>query len=107
MVEVRYFDQRSNQLFQYCLARIIAERLGLELHASPIQGFKVTSEIVPGCSIQHPQQLLEGHRIDLASVLSDRTPRRIVLKGWFQRYEYFQPYSTTRVSLRGHVDSCS
>jgi hypothetical protein len=93
MVETHYLDQRGNRLFQYCLGRIIAEHLGLALQASPIPGFPGTIEPVQGRVLLSPQQVLEGHMIDLAAVLTDHSRRRIVLKGWFQRYAYFQPYS--------------
>jgi len=93
MVETHYLDQRGNQLFQYCLGRIIAEQLGLALQAAQIPGFPGTIEAVQGRVLLSPEQVLQGHRIDLAAVLADRTPRRIVLKGWFQRYAYFQPYT--------------
>ena len=94
MVEVFYLDQRGNHLFQYCLGRIIAQELGLELRSDPIPGFAGTAQVVSGSSMRTPQQLLQGHCIDLDAVVSDQSPRRIVLKGWFQRYEYFQPYAT-------------
>jgi hypothetical protein len=93
MVEIHYLDQRGNQLFQYCLGRIIAENLGLALQAGKIAGFPGTIEVVQGSEHLNPEQLLQGHKIDLAGILSDRSPRRIVLKGWFQRYAYFQPYA--------------
>jgi hypothetical protein len=34
----------------------------------------------------------DGHILDLDAMLADRTPRQICLGGFFQRYEYFQPY---------------
>ena len=30
--------------------------------------------------------------IDIPAILADRSPRRIVINGWFQRYEYYRPY---------------
>jgi hypothetical protein len=93
LVEVIYLDRRGNHLFQYCLGRIIAERLGLALQAAPIPGFPGTAEVVQGRKQLSPEQVLQGHRIDLAAILEDPSPRRIVLKGWFQRYAYFQPYA--------------
>ena len=93
LISVLYQDQAGNRLFQYCLARIIAEHLGFALQAAPIPGFPGTIEAVQGRALQSPVQLLQSHRIDLAAVLADRSPRRIVLKGWFQRYAYFQPHT--------------
>jgi len=37
-------------------------------------------------------QVIGGHRIDLDRILTYRTPRRIVVRGFFQRYEYYQPH---------------
>jgi len=93
MVQVFYLDQRGNWLFQYCFGRIIAETLGFQLRCDPIPGFVGTSAVIPGRVIREPHQTLQGHCIDLASLLADPAPRRIVLRGWFQRYEYFQPFA--------------
>ena len=92
MVETYFLDQRCNNLFQYCLGRIIAEHLGFAYQASPIPGFPGTNEVVKGRLIHGPKQVLQGQCIDLSAVLRDRSPRRIVLKGYFQRYSYYQPY---------------
>ena len=92
MVEVRYKARLGNNLFQYCLARIIAERLGYALVASPVDGFPNTTQRVDGAHHSSPEQVLSGQRIDLDAILTDRRPRRIVLDGWFQRYEYYRPH---------------
>jgi hypothetical protein len=84
----------GNALFQYCLGRIIAEHHGLALVAKDIPGFLGTLDNVEGLSVESPELVLQGHLIDLNRVLADATPRRIVLRGWFQRYEYFQPYKS-------------
>lgn len=55
---------------------------------------------IEGINILEPSQQFDvranpnwdGQRIDLTSVLSDRTPRNIQLAGYFQRYEYFHPF---------------
>jgi hypothetical protein len=91
MIEVQYLDQTGNQLFQYCLGRILAERLGLALQAAPIAGFPGTASVIPGRCVLQPEVELCGHRIDFEAQLQDPSPRRIVLRGWFQRYSYFQP----------------
>jgi len=92
MVLVKYRDRLGNTLFQYCLGRIIAEELDFALEAEPIEGFPNTASSVRGKSFDSPVQRLEDHRIDLASVLNDRSERRIELDGWFQRCEYYSPY---------------
>jgi hypothetical protein len=91
-VKVFYQDRLGNTLAQYCLGRIIAEGLGFNLRASPIPGFPDILPLERGVAQSiGPSQPLEAHRIDLAAILADRTPRRVILNGYFQRYEYFQP----------------
>jgi len=92
MVEVRYRDRLGNNLFQYCLGRIIAEHFGYALRATALDGFSRTRDSVEGGEHSVPEQFLEGQRIDLAAVLRDRSARKIVLNGWFQRQEYFTPH---------------
>ena len=93
MVEVNYIGNMGNRLFQYCLGRIIAETLSFRLKADPIPGFPGTLEIVGGKDFSDgPIQELGGNKIDLQAVLTDHSPRKIVLNGYFQRYEYYQPF---------------
>jgi hypothetical protein len=92
MVEVRYKARLGNNLFQYALGRILAEHLGFELRAAPIPGFPNTAQQVRGACHEGPEEVLTGQRIDLAGVLANRSPRRIVLDGWFQRHEYYRPF---------------
>ena len=92
MVEVRYKARLGNNLFQYCLGRILAEELGFALQADPIPGFPNTTQHVAGAVHNGPEQTLTGQRIPLGEILADRSPRRIILDGWFQRYEYYRPH---------------
>jgi len=95
VVEVKYCGQIGNQLFQYCLGRIIAERLGFELFAPPIPGFPGTFEKVSGANYRKMQTATyRGQTIDMTSILADKSPRHIILEGYFQRYEYFQEHET-------------
>ena len=87
MIHVKYRDRLGNKLFQYCLGRIIAESIGFELVADPISGFVGTSENVSGQRHQAPEMVLQGHRLDLKKILADVSPRKVVLRGWFQRYQ--------------------
>ena len=48
MVEVKYIGRLGNNLFQYCLGRIIAEGLGYKLKVDPIPGFPNTNKPVEG-----------------------------------------------------------
>lgn len=92
MVEVRYRDRLGNNLFQYCLGRILAEHFGYTLQATPLEGFSRTNDSIIGAEHTSPEEILEGQRIDLDAVLRDSSPRKIVLNGWFQRHEYFTPH---------------
>ena len=92
MIEVRYREQTGNNMFQYCLGRILAEELGFALQADPIPGFPNTEEKIEGLSFRDPVQILTGQKIDWDEIRADRSHRRIVLHGWFQRYEYYRPW---------------
>lgn len=108
MVEVRYLGRLGNNFFQYCLGRIIAERLGFSLVADPLPGFPATEEKIQGHDYSsYPVQELTGRMgqvIDLESIVSDQTKRKIVLNGYFQRYEYYQPYKEV-IRAKWLVDS--
>lgn len=93
MVEVVYQGRLGNNLFQYCFGRILAENLGFKLKASPIPGFFNTNMAVDGNDYSgHPVQILTGHTVDLKHILFDKSKRKIVLNGFFQRYEYYRMY---------------
>jgi len=103
MVEVKYSSQMGNHLFQYCFGRIIAEELGYKLKAGPIPGFSNTAKEVDGHDYSsYPTDLLLGHiekkikrqEIDLKALLADKRKRKIVINGFFQRYEYYKPYKS-------------
>ena len=40
------------------------------------------------------EERLTGHQVDLASLLSNKTKRKTILEGYFQRYEYYKPYKS-------------
>jgi len=92
VIEVRYKARLGNNLFQYCLGRILAEELGFALKAVPIPGFPNTAQRVNGAAYEGPREVFKGpHLIPLETILADRSPRHIILDGWFQRYEYYRP----------------
>jgi hypothetical protein len=82
----------GNMMFQYCLGRILAEELGFGLLAEALPGFSNTSQKIDGLLVQDPVQVLTGQKIDLTQIRDDLSPRRIILDGWFQRYEYYRPW---------------
>jgi hypothetical protein len=99
MIEVRYnkFNTRTlfgNNMFQYCLGRILAQELGYALVAEPIPYFPATADVVAGDRFESPVETLTGQIVDLAAVSRDRRPRKLLLEGWFQRSEYYRPYQS-------------
>src|SRR6185369_123859 len=121
-VEVRFIRRLGNNLFQYCLGRIIAEALGYELicvwpgppssvaHHERTSGLWATlpglARHFPGAplhlsgkSVATPQERYvfgernwSGQGIPLRAILETPDDRRIVLSGFFQRMEYYTPY---------------
>lgn len=92
MIEVQYKGQLGNNLFQYCLGRMLAEDLGYALQADPIPGFPNTFALVDGERFESPTVTLGGQQAELDQLLLVRPRSRIVLNGWFQRYQYFRPH---------------
>jgi hypothetical protein len=95
VVEVKYSGRFGNNLFQYVLGRIIAEELGY--YMSSYQGqekenFTYSQREIKGYKIDNPVKTYKGHKIDLYDILTNKDPRKIVLDGYFQRYEYFAGY---------------
>ncbi|HAI98139.1 TPA: hypothetical protein DCL30_01175 [Candidatus Peribacteria bacterium] len=93
MIEVHYSGGLGNVLFQYCFARVLAGQLGYALEAKPVPGFPHTADRIdgkrfPGGAIV----VLEGHKVDLPAILADTRDRKIIVKGCFQRYEYYHSF---------------
>jgi len=93
IVEVLYLGRLGNRLTQYCMGRIVATALGFDLWSETIPGFPNVQGFATDASPQSSRfQVIGGHRFDLAGILADRTPRRIVMRGFFHRYEYYRPH---------------
>lgn len=95
MIKVNYKGRLGNNLFQYSLGRIISKELDFKLSADPIPGFDETYKEILGkdCSFNTSKQHLEKHIIDLKSIIQNKSDRKIILNGYFQRYEYYEKYS--------------
>jgi hypothetical protein len=91
VIETIYNGRFGNQIFQYCLSRIIAEELGYAMTAT-LPGF-ANAGAIDGATHGKPVEEFTGHMLDLSAILANRAPRRLVLNGYFQRYEYFAPHS--------------
>jgi len=95
MIEVKYHGRLGNRLFQYSFGRILAEDLGFRLKVEPIPGFPGTKLDVDGHDYSgpaYPAQYISGHQVNMSSILGNRSARRIVVSGFFQRYEYYKKY---------------
>ena len=91
MIEVEYLGRLGNNLFQYCFGRIAALQLHWALKVSPLAGFPRTRELISGNSYDSPIDEVTDDNCD-RSALMDGRPRRIRLKGFFQRHEFYRPY---------------
>ncbi|MEO5903789.1 MAG: alpha-1,2-fucosyltransferase [Gemmatimonadaceae bacterium] len=93
MVEVSYKGRLGNRLFQYSFGRILAEELGYVLKAEPIEVFSGTSDAIAGEMFEEPLvQILDKEIVDLPSMLADMSPRKIWIRAYLQRAEYYAPY---------------
>lgn len=96
MVEVIYDGNLGNNLFQYCFGRILAERLGYALNATPIPGFPRTNDHVSGKSFQGQKKIwLHGQKVNLDFLAEPNPEYHIVLAGYFQRFEYYEKFTDT------------
>lgn len=105
MLLVPFTGQFGNQLFQYCLGRIVAARTGLTYQPGlewltksrrPVTWkgprFLPTPRGVRGKTLPGTAQTIKtAHWLDLESIRSDRPVR---LLGWFQRYELYKPWKS-------------
>jgi len=91
MVKVEYNGRFGNNLCQYILGRIIAEELGYKLSV-PHSGYMFLQGVDQGLKYHTPVKRYGGHLLDLQHIIDDPTPRRIIIEGYFQRFEYYKPY---------------
>ena len=95
VVDVCFSGLFGNNIWQYCVGKIIAEQLGYRVYSSPLYGFPDTYS----CQHNRPlakyptQRIVAGQDIDIAGLVSNRKPRNIRLEGYFQRYHYLKPYA--------------
>lgn len=115
MIHLQMLGLIGNNLFQYAVARILAEDLGFELKVThstrlPQKNIPQLNELlaqfddaplsIPGKSFDDPVDRtavmghdgFDGYHIDLSKISADDTPRQILVEGYFERYEVFQPY---------------
>lgn len=93
MIEVEYRDRLGNNLFQYCFGRLLAEQLGFALTAPPIPGFPSTSTDLPGSRYDGPEVVVTDENLELDALLRDRSARKIIVRGYFQRAAFYRDYA--------------
>jgi hypothetical protein len=94
MIKVVYRGRLGNQLFQYCFGRILAESMGWALNCKPIAGFAGTTLPIFGDSHTRPIVAYLGDAVvNLNAIACDRSPRKIVIKAWLQRYDYYRVHA--------------
>lgn len=89
MINVSKLGTLGNNLWQYSVARIIAEKYNLKLNCYSIEGFPRTFDKVSGNEYENPIFEITEHFFDLNSLPLNH---KIEMKGYVQRYEYIQPY---------------
>ena len=118
----------ADNLFQYVVARILAEELGyaLEVAHSRMQPRKNVPRLLqllsqcrdapltlPGKIFRSPVDTtalmghgtFDGFHLDLEGMIRRRDDRKIMMAGYFQRYELLQPYKT-RIRSWLEIDAC-
>ena len=115
MVHLQMNGYIADNLFQYTIARVIAEELGYTLKVShsrmhPQQNVPQLEAFLAACAnaplaiagathegpadysphIDHGD--FDGYDLDLTGICARRDPRRIEVRGYFQRYALLQPY---------------
>src|SRR5262245_42420368 len=100
MISIRRKSRLGDFLFQYVFGRLLADRFGYKLVATPIVGFPRTREEVPGEELLSPLITWEGHwprsrRTGQAltkAELFEPPNGMLLLDGEFQRFELFADY---------------
>lgn len=87
MVTINYKGRLGNTIFQYCLGRIIAEKLNYKLNGK-LNEFTYATEL-HGKEFSNPVDVLSNHVIDLDAILDNKTDRKILLNGYFHDIKYF------------------
>jgi hypothetical protein len=88
MINVHKLGTLGNNMWQYAVARVIAEENNLKLNCYSIPGFPNTKQVVDGNEYDSPVVRIEGHSIDIKSLKNSR----IEMAGYVQRYEYIREH---------------
>ena len=88
MINVQKLGTLGNNMWQYAVARVIAEKYNLKLNCYSIPGFPNTQQSVDGNECNSPSVKITGHLFDINSLGSSR----IEMAGYVQRYEYIRDH---------------
>lgn len=90
MIRIQYDGGLGNNLFQYCVGRVIAQKMGYALDAEPIPGFPGTYEKIDGLTYNGKDiQLDTGLISHIGQLIRDKPKSCIHLTGFGQRYQYY------------------
>jgi hypothetical protein len=115
MVHLQMNGYIADNLFQYAAARLVAERLGFGLEIShsnlhPETNVPQLEALLEACadaplslpgqchsgpldySAHLGRQGFDGYDLDLDALVARRDPRRIEMRGYYQRYALFRPH---------------
>jgi 8-oxo-dGTP pyrophosphatase MutT (NUDIX family) len=114
MIGISYRGNTGNNVFQYVVARLLAEETGLALNALSIPEFPELTSL-PGRTGTGPEfKLLDCHfwRPDaIRSLAHDLRDRRFILRGNFEVYSALEPYADRIRSWFhpqiGHIDGAA
>ena len=88
MINVHKLGTLGNNMWQYAVARVIAEKHNLKLNCYSIPGFPNTERVVDGNEHDSPVVRIEGHSFDINSLANSR----VEMAGYVQRYEYIREH---------------
>lgn len=102
MVTVLFGTDIASNMFRYCMGRILAENLELELNCPGINGFANSFQRIDGKKVFYPKVFIDGHKLRnavLNSTIPDfshlRAESHLVLKGAFDYAPYYVPFEDT------------
>ena len=88
MIQVKKLGTLGNNMWQYAVARVIAEKYNLKLNCYSIPGFPNTEQVVDGNKYYYPVVRIEGHTFDINFLAKSR----VKMEGYVQRYEYIREH---------------
>lgn len=113
MIVVKFEGYLGNNLFQYAFCRILAEKMDLQMGYIPFNinqfnGNFTTLDTLSNYFPHAPLNIYSGKRFeepievigaptalyqfDIDDIIKNKTNRKLIFRGYFQRMEYFEPY---------------